>query len=538
MPKGVALEPCSDEFYEMEQLGVSQLGRCGFVLVAGGLGERLGFSGIKLSLPTENIFHKSYIQLYCQYILAIQAKHAEEGVRLPLAIMLSNDTEQATKALFAENSNFGLSDEQLFFMKQEAVAALSNNDAHLAVLDNAPYRIAMKPHGHGDVHSLMYSTGVAAKWADRGIDWCYFFQDTNALVFMSLPIMLGVSIRNGFDMNSMAVPRKAKQAVGGIVKLCGEKEDGSQKSMTINVEYNQLDPLLRANGFADGDVNDPVSGMSPYPGNINELLFHLPSYFRVLQTTHGVVGEFVNPKYADTERELFKKPTRLECMMQDFPKAAEVNQDRVGFTQAPGWFCYTPVKNGQSAASAFAAAGIPPACPMSGESDLYGMGARILRRMGCNVDEDPQPPTIGGITAPLGPRILFDPSNAITVSDFKNVVSNPSKVSISARSTLYLKGNVHIEQLSLDGSLIIENEDPNVVLTVDTSRSGGIVNEGHGLSVLADHKSVVSDTSRASEIRGMFGYEIVEKAVLKIRISRNEYLPGNYTFDGSNVISS
>lgn len=45
---------------------------------------------------------------------------------------------------------------------------------------------------------------------------------------------------------------------------------------TINVEYNQLDPLLRASG-SDGDVNDS-SGFSPYPGNINQLLFRLEDY--------------------------------------------------------------------------------------------------------------------------------------------------------------------------------------------------------------------------------------------------------------------
>lgn len=32
------------------------------------------------------------------------------------------------------------------------------------------------------------------------------------------------------------------------------------------------------------------------------------------------MGEFVNPKYADAGRTVFKKPTRLECMMQDYPK--------------------------------------------------------------------------------------------------------------------------------------------------------------------------------------------------------------------------
>lgn len=42
--------------------------------------------------------------------------------------------------------------------------------------------------------------------------------------------------------------------------------------MVINVEYNQLDPLLRATGHEDGDVNDET-GYSPFPGNINQVSF-------------------------------------------------------------------------------------------------------------------------------------------------------------------------------------------------------------------------------------------------------------------------
>lgn len=71
----------------------------------------------------------------------------------------------------------------------------------------------------------------------------------------------GVSARYGYDMNSLAVPRKAKEAIGGIASL--QRPDGGH--LTINVEYNLLDPLLRANGWADGDVND-ASGYSPFPG--------------------------------------------------------------------------------------------------------------------------------------------------------------------------------------------------------------------------------------------------------------------------------
>jgi UDP-sugar pyrophosphorylase len=82
------------------------------------------------------------------------------------------------------------------------------------------------------------------------------------------------------------------------------------------VEYNQLDPLLRSAGYPDGDVNDPATGLSPYPGNINQLIFKLEPYVQVLERTEGAMPEFVNPKYKDDTKTVFKKPTRLECMMQ------------------------------------------------------------------------------------------------------------------------------------------------------------------------------------------------------------------------------
>ena len=63
-------------------------------------------------------------------------------------------------------------------------------------------------------------------------------------------------------MNSLAVPRKAQEAIGGIT--CLTHRDG--RKMTINVEYNQLDPLLRSTTHPDGDTNDE-SGYSPFPGS-------------------------------------------------------------------------------------------------------------------------------------------------------------------------------------------------------------------------------------------------------------------------------
>lgn len=40
----------------------------------------------------------------------------------------------------------------------------------------------------------------------------------------------------------------------------------SFQSLVINVEYNQLDPLLSSQGDCKGDVADASTGYSPFPG--------------------------------------------------------------------------------------------------------------------------------------------------------------------------------------------------------------------------------------------------------------------------------
>lgn len=49
VPKGQIFDIGTRQFKEAEAKGLEEIGSCGFVLVAGGLGERLGYSGIKVS---------------------------------------------------------------------------------------------------------------------------------------------------------------------------------------------------------------------------------------------------------------------------------------------------------------------------------------------------------------------------------------------------------------------------------------------------------------------------------------------------------
>ncbi len=48
IPDGQAFEIGTDKYAKVEKKGLRELGKVGFVLVAGGLGERLGYSGAKV----------------------------------------------------------------------------------------------------------------------------------------------------------------------------------------------------------------------------------------------------------------------------------------------------------------------------------------------------------------------------------------------------------------------------------------------------------------------------------------------------------
>ena len=127
IPAGQKLEFNSKEFNEMEQLGRTQFANCAFVLVAGGLGERLGYPGIKVELPieitTETCFLEYYIKTIQEYEY-VATKLANKKITLPFAIMTSGDTHDKTVELLNKNNYFGADKDQIFLMKQGKVVAL------------------------------------------------------------------------------------------------------------------------------------------------------------------------------------------------------------------------------------------------------------------------------------------------------------------------------------------------------------------------------------------------------------------------------
>ena len=67
-PEVVALPFAGEEFLSAEVVGTAAAAHCACVLVAGGLGERLGFSGIKVALPTELSTGTCFLELFAEHI--------------------------------------------------------------------------------------------------------------------------------------------------------------------------------------------------------------------------------------------------------------------------------------------------------------------------------------------------------------------------------------------------------------------------------------------------------------------------------------
>ena len=321
-----------------------------------------------------------------------------------------------------------------------------------------------------------------------------FFQDTNGLVFHSIPSALGVSAEKDFVMNSITVRRKPGEAVGAICRLKHDKD--ASKEITINVEYSEISALLKSTTSPQGDVADPTTGFSPFPGNINALVVFLPTYSDALSKTSGIIPEFINPKYKDASKTTFKKPTRLECMMQDLPKLLDAKA-KVGFTEFERWMCFSAVKNSiEGGAEKQKKTGFAESAS-TGEADIYRYYRRALKEIGVRVEVDsgmtkewtpgiktpvheakivivPSASTCGcgvhimslnlhchSVAYSLSPdRRIFEQhehpnTGTFNMTAMRNCFEQPRNVSITNRSTLVLRGDVVVERLDLDGALFI-----------------------------------------------------------------------------------
>ncbi len=485
----------------MEENARSHIGEVGIVLVAGGLGERLGSTDIKISLTCEIMTGMSFIDLYLAYL---KAYSKISGKKMNLFIMTSDDTHDQTVSLLA---NKDYSDYvNIDIGKQDKVPAFKDLNCNLDINDDL--ELQTKPHGHGDVHFVIRNSKVLGKWKKLGVKHVYFIQDTNPFSLPCLPAILSLSIKHEYHLNFMAINRRPNEAVGALV--------ADQNNRTFNIEYNVLD-----NYYKSRQIKEPVnqSGFCLAPGNINCFLIDIEEYSKILNHINDL-SEFINPKFDKSKNNALVSSFRIECLMQDIAHSIK-ESDKVGVTEFGREVAFTTCKNNLSSGKANLSKGLSSETIIECENDIYRRNYALLKHCGVKfstheeqksfdelVDSKRQ---IHDFSLSYCPRIFIHPSFGVFINDIRKQLYNVD-FDITFDFTLVLKGSIRLSNCSFGSvSLWLENKNEEAGCSMELNN---LKIKGHASDVI-DFVPVVDDEAAPCKLR-KYKVDFPEKFVMII----------------------
>lgn len=214
------------EKYKEKGLKAIRKGKVGAVLLAGGMGTRLGSDHPK-GMYNIGITKDVYIfQRLIENLLDV-VKEAEAYV--PLYVMTSDKNHEDTTAFLKEHDYFGYPEEYITFFMQEMAPAC---DYEGKVYLEEKWKLSTSPNGNGGWYSSMYKWGIAQKAIADGVEWLNVFAVDNVLQRIADPCFVGAVIDRGCACGSKVVRKCAPDEKVGVMCL----EDGRPSI----VEYYEL----------------------------------------------------------------------------------------------------------------------------------------------------------------------------------------------------------------------------------------------------------------------------------------------------------
>lgn len=214
------------EKYKEKGLEAIRKGKVGAVLLAGGMGTRLGSDHPK-GMYNIGITKDVYIfQRLIENLLDV-VKEAEAYV--PLYVMTSDKNHEDTTAFLKEHDYFGYPEEYITFFMQEMAPAC---DYEGKVYLEEKWKLSTSPNGNGGWYSSMYKWGIAQKAIADGVEWLNVFAVDNVLQRIADPCFVGAVIDRGCACGSKVVRKCAPDEKVGVMCL----EDGRPSI----VEYYEL----------------------------------------------------------------------------------------------------------------------------------------------------------------------------------------------------------------------------------------------------------------------------------------------------------
>lgn len=226
---------------EFTQLGLEAIrsGEVGAVLLAGGMGTRLGSDAPK---GMYDIGLTKPVYIFERLIENTMEIVRQSGAWIPFYIMTSDKNHEATVRFFQEHDYFGYDREHISFFRQEMAPA---SDYDGKVYMEAKSKISTSPNGNGGWFISMERSGIAQKAREAGVKWLNVFSVDNVLQRIADPCFIGAVIATGSAVGSKVVKKVARDEKVGVMCL----EDGRPSI----VEYYDLTEELMDAKDAKGD---------------------------------------------------------------------------------------------------------------------------------------------------------------------------------------------------------------------------------------------------------------------------------------------
>lgn len=226
--------------YKEAGLKAIREGKVAAVLLAGGMGTRLGFDGPKGSY---NVGITKDIYIFECLINNLKKVTEEAGCSLPFCIMTSEKNDEATRAFFEEHNYFGYDREMVNFFVQDMAPAVSF-DGKLLLEEKG--RLATSPNGNGGWYSSLHTAGLAKALKEKGVKWINIFGVDNVLQQIADPVFIGATILSQKVSGSKVLKKCEPEERMGL--LC--KRDGKPGI----IEYYELPSELANMRDEDGEL--------------------------------------------------------------------------------------------------------------------------------------------------------------------------------------------------------------------------------------------------------------------------------------------
>ena len=224
----MTVDEIKDNFEPYEEKGLEAIksGEVAAVLLAGGMGTRLGSDNPK-GMYDIGLTKPVYIfQRLFENLMEVTNK-AETYIHL--FIMTSEKNHEATVAFITEHDFFGYPKDFVHFFSQE-MAAATDYDGNVYM--EAKDRIATSPNGNGGWYLSLKKAGLSEVIEKAGIKWLNVFAVDNVLQKIADPAFVGATIVNNCVCGAKVIRKVDRNE--GVGVLCLEDNHPSI------VEYYEL----------------------------------------------------------------------------------------------------------------------------------------------------------------------------------------------------------------------------------------------------------------------------------------------------------